>query len=153
GSLSNNAWLQEMPKPQSKMTWDNAVWISPQTAKDRHVTTGDMIEVEFKGRKVSGPVWIMPGHADQSITIHFGYGRTRSRRVGNGVGFNAYPVRPSDSLWHGTSASLRRASGGYAFATTQHTQTMEERDPFRAGTLTEYRQRPEFAHPEEKRVA
>ncbi|WP_035958733.1 TAT-variant-translocated molybdopterin oxidoreductase [Bryobacter aggregatus] len=153
GSLSNNAWLQEMPKPQNKMTWDNAVWISPKSAQHYGVTTGDVVELQFQGRKVKGPIWMLPGHADESLTVHFGYGRTRAGKVANGIGFNAYALRPSTDIGHGVGASLTRISSGYPFATTQHTQTMEERDPFRAATFDDYHQNPEFANPEEKHVA
>jgi molybdopterin-containing oxidoreductase family iron-sulfur binding subunit len=152
GAMSNNAWLQEMPKPQNKMTWDNAVWISPRSAERYGVTTGDVIELDLHGRKVDGPIWIMPGQVDETLTVHFGYGRTRAGRVADGVGFSAYLLRTASSLWRDTGARITRKRRGYEFATTQHTQTMEERDPFRAATYAEYRKDPEFARPEEKRV-
>jgi molybdopterin-containing oxidoreductase family iron-sulfur binding subunit len=152
GSWSNNAWLQEMPKPQNKMTWDNAVWISPKSAERYGVTTGDMVEIACSGRKVEGPVWVLPGHADESVTVHFGYGRTRVGRIGDKIGFNAYALRTSAGLWHSAGASITRRSRGYKFATTQHTQTMEERDPFRVASLAEYHRDPRFARPEEKIV-
>jgi MoCo/4Fe-4S cofactor protein with predicted Tat translocation signal len=153
GAMSNNAWLQEMPKPQSKMTWDNAVWISPNSAQHYGVTTGDVIQIQFGGNALEGPVWIMPGHADESLTVHLGYGRTRAGRVADGVGFNAYKLRTTGAPWQGSGARITRKSRGYTFATTQHTQTMEERDPFRAATLADYHKEPEFARPVEKRVA
>jgi molybdopterin-containing oxidoreductase family iron-sulfur binding subunit len=152
GAMSNNAWLQEMPKPQNKMTWDNAVWISPKSAEHYGVTTGDVIEIAVGGRKVNGPVWIMPGHADESITVHFGYGRTRAGKVANGIGFNAYAIRSSAAPWADTGAAITKKSSGYRFATTQHTQTMEERDPFRVATLAEYHANPQFANPPEDKV-
>jgi len=150
--MSNNAWLQEMPKPQNKMTWDNAVWISPRSAERYGVTTGDVVELDLHGRKVDGPVWIMPGQVDETLTVHFGYGRTRAGKVADGVGFSAYVLRTTNSLWRDTGATITRKRRGYEFATTQHTQTMEERDPFRAATYAAYRKEPEFARPEEKRV-
>lgn len=152
GAMSNNAWLQEMPKPQNKMTWDNAVWISPKSAEHYGVTTGDVIEIELRGRKVAGPVWIMPGQADESLTVHFGYGRTRAGKVADGIGFDAYSVRTASTLWQGTGVTITRKSSGYKFATTQHTQTMEERDPFRAATYAEFHKTPDFARPETKHV-
>ncbi len=152
GALANNAWLQEMPKPQNKMTWDNAVWISPKSAERYGVTTGDVVEIASGGRTVDGPVWILPGHADESITIHFGYGRTRAGRIADRVGFNAYALRAVNSVWHGGGAGITRKSRGYAFATTQHTQTMEERDPFRVASFAEYHRNPEFANPAENHV-
>ena len=147
GAMSNNAWLQEMPKPQNKMTWDNAVWISPKSREHYGVDTGDVVEIAVGGRKVDGPVWIMPGHADESITVHFGYGRTRAGKVADGVGFNAYALRTSASPWLDSACRSPESRDGYKFATTQHAQTMEERDPFRVATFAEYHQEPEFARP------
>jgi molybdopterin-containing oxidoreductase family iron-sulfur binding subunit len=152
GALSNNAWLQEMPKPQNKMTWDNAAWISPKSAQRYGLTTGDIVGITVRGRKVDGPVWIMPGHADESITVQFGYGRARAGRVGDDVGFNAYAIRDSAAPWSDTGVEISRTSRGYVFATTQHTQTMEERDPFRVATFAEYHKDPQFARPVEDRV-
>jgi molybdopterin-containing oxidoreductase family iron-sulfur binding subunit len=153
GAFSNNAWLQELPKPQNKMTWDNAVWISPKSAEHYGVETGDVVEIELSGRKVEGPVWVLPGHADESLTVHLGYGRTRAGKIGDNVGFDAYALSTTGARTHAAGASITRKRHGYKFANTQHTQTMEERDPFRVGTLAEYHQRPEFANPEAKRVA
>jgi len=153
GAMSNNAWLQEMPKPQNKMTWDNAVWFSPKSAQRYGVTSGDVIEIALGGRKVDGPVWIMPGHADESITVHFGYGRTRAGKVADGVGFNAYALRASTSPWLDAGVQITRKAHGHVFATTQHTQTMEERDPFRVATFASYHDNPQFANPEENRVS
>ena len=152
GTMSNNAWLQEMPKPQSKMTWDNAVWISPKSAGHHGVSNGDIVELVFGGRKVDGAVWIMPGQADESLTVHFGYGRTRAGKVADGVGFNAYALRRTDALWGGEGVGMTRKSRGYPFANTQNTQTMEERDPFRVATYEEFHKDPEFAHPPEEHV-
>lgn len=152
GALSNNAWLQETPKPQSKMTWDNAVWISPSSATHYNLAEGDVIEIDYRGERVRGPVWIMAAHADESITVQFGYGRTRAGSVGNGVGFDAYALRTSDALWRGMGVAFTRISRGYAFATPQRAQTMEERDPFRVATYAEYHRDPTFASPPDRQV-
>jgi MoCo/4Fe-4S cofactor protein with predicted Tat translocation signal len=152
GAMANNAWLQEMPKPQNKMTWDNAVWISPKSAERYGVTTGDIVEVDLHGSKVDGPVWIMPGQADESITIHLGYGRTRAGRVADGVGFDAYSLRTTRDLWQGAGAEITRKGRDYKFAKTQHTQTMEERDPFRAVSYTDFHTNPAFARPADEQV-
>ncbi len=152
GTLSNNAWLQEMPKPQNKMTWDNSVWISPSSGRRYGVVSGDVIEIVLRGRRVEGPVWIMPGHADESITVHFGYGRTRAGKIADGVGFDAYSIRHSSSPWQDAGIEIARKARVYTFATTQHTQTMEERDPFRIATFSEYHNHPDFARPPENHV-
>jgi molybdopterin-containing oxidoreductase family iron-sulfur binding subunit len=148
GADSNNGWLQELPKPPNKMTWENAVWISQATAQRLAIDTGDVVELALNGRKLQGAVWVQAGQADESAAIHFGYGRKRAGRVANGIGFNAYSVRDSKALWHGAGAEVKRISRGYSFATTQYTQNMEERDPFRVATIEEFRARPGFAQPE-----
>jgi MoCo/4Fe-4S cofactor protein with predicted Tat translocation signal len=151
GRFSNNAWLQELPKVQNKMTWNNAVWISPRTAQRYQVSTGDVVDLDAGGRQISGAIWIMPGHADDSVTVQFGYGRRRAGQVANGIGYNAYLLRASSAMGF-AGASLKRRSSGYHFATTQHTQTMEGRAPVRVATLAEYHQDPGFANPPEQRI-
>src|SRR5581483_2254946 len=125
GSFSNNGWLQELPKPQNKMTWDNAVWVSPSTAQKLNLNVEDMVTLKYQGRTLTAPVWIMPGHANDSATVHLGYGRTHIGHVGNDVEFNAYLLRTSAEPAGGFGLELQKASGHYVFATTQHTQTME----------------------------
>ncbi len=153
GTFSNNAWLQELPKPANKMTWENAVWVSRSTARRLGIDTGDVVEMSLGGRTLRGAAWVQPGQADESLAIHLGYGRTRAGRVGDRAGFNAYALRSSTALWQAAGADVKRISRGYPFATTQHTQTMEERDPFRVATIEEYHARPAFSRPEDQRVA
>jgi molybdopterin-containing oxidoreductase family iron-sulfur binding subunit len=149
GSFANNGWLQELPKPQSKMTWDNAVWVSPTTAQQRNLNTGDMVQLKYQGRSVTGPVWIMPGHANDSATVHLGFGRTFAGHVGNEVGFNAYLLRSSAEPDGGSGLELNKVRGSHEFATTQHTQTMEEGEPIRIATLDEYKKTPQFVDQKE----
>jgi len=153
GSFANNGWLQELPKPASKMTWDNAVWISPNTAQQHNLNTGDVVELKYQGRKVNGPIWIMPGHANDSVTVHLGFGRTFAGHVGNEVGFNAYLLRTAAEPNGGYGLELNKVGGGHDFATTQHTQTMEEGEPIRIGTLEEYKKAPQFVDKEEEQKA
>ena len=150
GSFANNGWLQELPKPQSKMTWDNAVWISPATAQQHNLNTGDMADLKYQNRKVTGPVWIMPGHAPDSVTVHLGFGRTYAGHVGNEVGFNAYLLRTAAEPNGGYGVELNKVSGSHEFATTQHTQTMEEGEPIRIATLEEYKKTPQFVDQQEE---
>ena len=144
GSFANNGWLQELPKPANKMTWDNAVWISPSTAQARGLNTEDVVELKYQGRTVRGPLWIMPGHANDSVTIHLGYGRTRAGEVGNEVGFNAYLLQTSAAPRGGPGLDIQKVSGTHHLATTQHTQTMEGTAPVRVATLEEYKKNPQF---------
>jgi len=146
GRYANNAWLQELPVPLTKVTWDNPVLVSPATARRLDLDTGDVVELELAGRKVLAHVWIQPGQADDSITVHLGYGRTRTGRVGRGRGFNASAIRTSDAMWIAAGASVKKTSRRVKLATTQHHQVMEHRDLVREATLAEFREQPEFAH-------
>jgi MoCo/4Fe-4S cofactor protein with predicted Tat translocation signal len=153
GSFANNGWLQELPKPQNKMTWDNAVWMSPTTATQHNLLTEDMVEVKYQGRTITGPVWIMPGQANDTVIVHLGYGRTMAGQVGNEIGFNAYLLRTSGEPDGGFGVELRKVGGHHTFATTQHTQTMETDEPVRVTTLEEYKKNPQFADAKEGQQA
>jgi MoCo/4Fe-4S cofactor protein with predicted Tat translocation signal len=143
GTYSNNGWMQELPKPQSKMTWDNVVTISPKNAMQMKVEKGDMLRVTVGGRSVVGPAWILPGHAEDSFTVHFGYGREGSGRVGNGIGYNAFLIQQHASGYV-ASGSVQKTGEHYRIANIQETQTMAGREPVRAEDLSEYREHPDF---------
>src|SRR5205807_3654771 len=89
GRFANNGWLQELPKPLTSLTWDNAALVSPATAHSLQLDNGDMVELAAGGKTVRAPVWIMPGHPEDAVTLHLGYGRTRAGRLGTGTGVNA----------------------------------------------------------------
>ncbi len=93
GRYANNIWLQELPRPMTKLTWDNAVFLSPATAKRLELKNQQHVEVRYENRSTQGSVWILPGHPDESISLDLGFGRTHSGRAGNGAGFNAYLLR------------------------------------------------------------
>jgi len=149
GQFANNGWLQELPKPHNKMTWDNAVWISPTTAQKLNLNTEDIVQLKYQGRTVTGGVWVMPGHANDSATIHFGYGRTHAGHVGTEIGFNAYLLRTSTEPDGGFGLELTKVSGSHNFANTQHTQTMEGRNMVRVAPLDEYKKNPQYVDEEE----
>ena len=86
GRFCNNGWLQETPKPVTKLMWDNAALLSPRLAERLDVHNEDVVELTFKGRSVHAPVWITPGQAENSVTLHLGYGRTAAGHVGSGQG-------------------------------------------------------------------
>ncbi len=144
GSYANNGWLQELSKPLTKLTWDNAALIAPATAQKLGVTTEDVVELTFRGRKVSAPVWVMPGQAEDCVTVHFGYGRTRGGRVANGAGFDAYALRESGALWAASGLHVTKTLRRAALATTQHHHSMEGRDPVRAVAAAAYLANPEI---------
>jgi MoCo/4Fe-4S cofactor protein with predicted Tat translocation signal len=156
GRFANNAWLQELPKPLTKLTWDNVAIISRATAEKlglqmRVGTKGgevvsDVVELVYKDRSVRAPIWILPGQPDDTVTVHLGYGRDRAGRVGNGAGYNAYAIRTSDAPWWGTGLDIRKTGDTYTLATTQLHHYLEGRDLVRSGSLEEYRSNPGFAH-------
>jgi molybdopterin-containing oxidoreductase family iron-sulfur binding subunit len=150
GQFSNNGWLQELPKPMNKLTWDNAVLIGPKMADRLAIKTLDVVELELNGKKVSGPVWIQAGHPDNSVTVTLGYGRKRAGRVGTAQGFDAYPLRTSAAPWIATGLTIRKTGATYGLASTQGYQWMDtpnddHRPLARHGTLEEYRQDRNFA--------
>jgi MoCo/4Fe-4S cofactor protein with predicted Tat translocation signal len=146
GRYANNGWLQELPRPLSKLTWDNAALVSPILAQREKLQNGDVVELNFRGRKLNAPVWVQPGQAEDSVTVHLGYGRTVAGRIGNNVGFNAYVLRTSDARWHGDGLTLRKTGAKHQFATTQHHFSIEGRDILRTGTLAEFVAKGELPH-------
>ena len=142
GSYANNGWLQELPKPLTKLTWDNAAMFAPADAARLGVTTEDVVELTLDGRKVRAPVWVLPGQAEGCVTVHFGYGRTRGGRVANGAGFDAYALRTTKALWIAEGVQVAKTLQRVTLASTQHHHSMEGRDLIRAVTAEEYRKDP-----------
>jgi MoCo/4Fe-4S cofactor protein with predicted Tat translocation signal len=153
GRGANNGWLQELPRSLTKLTWDNAVLMSPRTAERLGVGVGataggtentsagspaDVVEVRYQGRNVTGPAWVLPGQPDDVVTVHLGFGRTRAGRVGNGVGFDAYALRTSDAPWFGQGAEVVKTGDRVYLACTQDHWSMEGRAPVRSVTAEEY---------------
>ncbi|MBX9788997.1 MAG: TAT-variant-translocated molybdopterin oxidoreductase [Pirellulales bacterium] len=148
GRFANNGWLQELPKPLTKLTWDNAVLLSPTTAKELGVVNEQVVELEHGGRKVRGPVWILPGHADGCATVHLGYGRRAGGKVAKGAGFDAYPLWTSAepaAPWTVLGVTIRPTADRVALACTQTHSRMEGRHLARSASLAEYQRDPAFA--------
>ncbi|HEX8891375.1 MAG TPA: TAT-variant-translocated molybdopterin oxidoreductase [Pyrinomonadaceae bacterium] len=165
GRFANNGWLQELPKPMSKLTWDNVALLSPATAQRLGVTKkiggyggdiySDTVKITYANRSVVAPVWITPGQPDDVVTVHLGFGRRLAGRVGNGVGFDAYQIRTADSPWSGTGVTVAKTGDQYALAATQLHHLMENRDIVREKKLTDYLKEmddPEATHKEGEAV-
>ena len=90
---ANNTWLQEMPDPVTKLVWDNAAILSPATAKALGVESKDVVKIAVGRRSITAGVWVLPGQADNSIALTLGWGRKSAGRIGNGRGFDVYPLR------------------------------------------------------------
>ncbi|MDI9637738.1 4Fe-4S dicluster domain-containing protein [Geitlerinema splendidum] len=135
GRYANNGWLQELPHPTTKVTWDNPAMLSPATAERLGVKNTDTVEVTVGGRTMRLVAWIVPGLSDGTVALELGQGRATGGRLCVGTGFNTYAVRGSDAPYLATSGvSVRRASGSAAdrayagvVATTQDHHSMEGR--------------------------
>ena len=145
GRYANNAWLQELPRPLSKLTWDNVAMVSPNTAKSMGVTTGNVLQLESAGQSVDAPVWVQPGHADGCVSVTLGYGRSQLGEVANGVGFNAGILRASLETLSQTLTSAKATGARHELASTQHHFSMEGRDLIQFETLADYKTDPRKA--------
>ncbi len=157
GFYANNGWLQELPKPITKLTWENAAYVSPGTAKELGLVQGDRATLTVGGRSVTAPVVVVPGQADKAITVHFGYGRTKAGRVAvaGGGGFNAYALRTSAAPYFAGGLQVAKAGSNYKLAVTQmHFDLVgRKKDITPSGTYAEYLANEEFlkeGHKEEK---
>jgi MoCo/4Fe-4S cofactor protein with predicted Tat translocation signal len=134
GRYANNPWLQELPRPLTKLTWDNAVGLGPRLAADLGVRQGDHVQIEWDGRTLTGPVWILPGQPPGTVLVHLGYGRRRAGRVGDRIGYDAYRLRSHATPWVAAGAIVRAVEGHTELATTQVHHSMEGFDLVRTVT-------------------
>ena len=168
GRYSNVGWLQELPKPVTNLSWDNAAIVSGATLTKLGLEEDDIVELTVQGRKVNAPVIVAPGHPDNSVTVHLGYGRESAGRVGSGAGFNAYLIRTAASPFYAVG-SIKKLDGKWGVAITKsHFQdhrgerfgqpkghdnnsleadeAINERGIIRYATLDEYKANPGFAN-------
>lgn len=154
GRLNNNGWMQELPDPITKMTWENTILLSPATAKvlglavvnrENNRLTVPMVKIQLDGREIEGPAWIQPGQANNVIGLALGYGRTKSGRVGTGAGYDAFKLRSTKTGEIAVGAKLTATGKTHQLSTTQDHWAMEGRPIIREATLAEYRENPNFA--------
>jgi molybdopterin-containing oxidoreductase family iron-sulfur binding subunit len=140
GQVANNPWLQELPDPVSKVTWDNYVAIAPKYAEKLDLSEFDLVEVKTATHSVTLPVLIQPGQANGTISIALGYGRTKAGQAGTEVGKNAYPFLTFENGTFQTAAvaSISKVGGTYILAQTQSHHSIEGRNIIRETTLKEY---------------
>jgi MoCo/4Fe-4S cofactor protein with predicted Tat translocation signal len=135
GRFASNGWLQEMARPFTRLTWDNAAEIAPRTAERLGLAQGDVVALTLEGRRLRAPVWILPGQAEDCVTLRLGYGRWRAGPVGNGVGANAYALRTTHSDWSAGDIGIERTEAQHAFASEQHEGLMQGQALVRETTL------------------
>jgi molybdopterin-containing oxidoreductase family iron-sulfur binding subunit len=145
GRHANNAWLQELPDPITKITWDNAAYLSPRTAEALGVNSGDMVRLSKGNRAITVVAWVLPGQADFSVGLSLGWGREKAGNVGNGKGFDAYPLRAADALWFTDGVTLAKTGATYGLSQTQDHHRMEGRPIAVEATLARYQELPNFA--------
>jgi MoCo/4Fe-4S cofactor protein with predicted Tat translocation signal len=138
GRYANNGWLEELPRPFTKVTWDNPALVSPALAQRLQLSPGDMVELRFQDRSLTLPIWITPGQAESSVTVHLGLGRSHTGRVGKDAGFNGYALRESETLWSGPGLEMTKTGHNFPLATTQGSHNVEGRDIIRNTTLAEF---------------
>ncbi|MFO7798321.1 TAT-variant-translocated molybdopterin oxidoreductase [Rhodohalobacter sp.] len=152
GRFANNGWLQELPEPMTKITWDNVALMSPSTAEslglppEQSFKSNDVptVRISAGDATIEIAAWVLPGHADNSITLTAGYGRNNLGRVADGVGVDVYPLRTSEAMFN-QPASVERTGSVYEIACVQDHNNIEGRDMVREATLEEYRENPDFA--------
>ncbi|MBL6704590.1 MAG: TAT-variant-translocated molybdopterin oxidoreductase [Planctomycetaceae bacterium] len=170
GRFSNNAWLQELPEPLSKLTWDNAALLSPTTAREHDIEHGDVVRIGSDGRSVEAPVYILPGQAENSIGLQLGYGRTAAGTVAGHVAHNIDPVgvnvstlRSIEHIHFENGVTITSTGRRHEFATTQEHFAIDRvgleeisgrvGDLVREGTVDEYAEHPDFAHHGHEEIA
>jgi molybdopterin-containing oxidoreductase family iron-sulfur binding subunit len=165
GRFANNGWLQESPHPISKVTWDNYAAISITTAKQLSLENDDVIEINVNDRTLAIPVFIQPGHTDNSITIETGYGRTNSGSVAEGAGFNANRIFYSNSgltPWLYEGATVKKLTDTYKLVVAQTIYDFTEEDKkdlpekrgiIREGTVEQYLNDPHFLNDREDQIS
>ncbi len=145
GSLTNNAWLLELPDPITKLTWENALLVSPGTASELGVATEDIVEVRLRGHSVIAPVFVAPGHADDTVSLSLGYGRSGAEALAKDLGVNAYALRTARAARFDVGVTIERRPGKHPLASTQEHWSMAGRDLVRGALLETYKKDPKFA--------
>ena len=124
GRFANSVWMQELPHPITKLTWENAAMLSEATAAGLGLEDGDVVEITYRDRHIQAPILRVPGHVDDSVTLPLGYGRTGAETVAVGVGFNAGALRVSEAPWYDRGVTLAKTGRRVEFSITQDHWTM-----------------------------
>jgi molybdopterin-containing oxidoreductase family iron-sulfur binding subunit len=139
GRFANNAWLQELPRPLTRLVWDNALLVSAATARELGLESGDVVRLAADGRSLEAPAWIAPGQADGVVTLALGYGRRTAGTLGSGVGCDAYALRTSAAPWRHSGVSVTPSGARHALATVQKHPEQEGRNLARVATFERFK--------------
>lgn len=159
GRFSNNGWLQELPHPVSKVTWDNYAAISEKSAKALSIKNNDLVEIKFENKKITLPAILQPGVADNFIAVESGYGRKNSGIIAEEAGVNVQPFYAAsgnvNSPWILTNVSVSKVAGSHNVVSTQDHQNFDDtltkdahikRDIIQEGTVLQFLKNPDFLH-------
>ncbi len=139
GRFANNAWLQELPRPLTRLVWENAALLAARTAQELALEAGDVVQLEAGGRSLRAPVWIVPGHAEGVFTLSLGYGRRQAGALGTGVGCDAYALRTSTAPWRLGGVRVEKTGARQALATVQKHPEQEHRNLARVATFERFK--------------
>ncbi|MDG2053193.1 MAG: TAT-variant-translocated molybdopterin oxidoreductase [Phycisphaerales bacterium] len=156
GRYANNGWLQELPDPLTRLTWDNALLISPWLAKEKGLAEGTMVKITANGASMTAPVIVQPGQARHVVSISLGYGRSFPGRISTDAGFNAYPLRTTKNMWSVPNVTVESLNETYPLARVQNHYALDsvggkgeqQRIPmfYRETELADYQAHPNFAN-------
>ncbi|MER8630990.1 TAT-variant-translocated molybdopterin oxidoreductase [Mesorhizobium opportunistum] len=144
GRNANSSWLQELPRPLSKLVWGNAALISPATAERLGLKNGQAVNLARNGRDIDAPVWITPGQPDETVTLSLGFGRKIGSVAALAGGYDAFALRTADAPWSADGLVLTARDGSARVVTTQHHQAMEGRAIVRHATLDAFKRNSHF---------
>ncbi|VVM05657.1 Tetrathionate reductase subunit B [Methylacidimicrobium cyclopophantes] len=157
GRYANNGWLQELPDFITKLTWDNAVLLGPETARKLGIAPGggdsrraEIVVLEAEGRRLEAAALVVPGHAENSLSLALGYGRSFGGRVAQGHGFNAYLLRSRDTLRYSPGVRISQTGKSYPIAQSQLHGDPGDRGLVREASLAHFRAVPDFAKKEDE---
>jgi molybdopterin-containing oxidoreductase family iron-sulfur binding subunit len=137
GRFANDGWLQELPDPLTKLTWDNPALVSPKTAETLDLANEELVRLDYAGRSLELPVWILPGMADGVLALTLGYGRRRAGRIGSEVGFDTFKVRASTAPGFDSGVRVTKLGRTHPLSATQDHGSMEGRPLVRESTVAE----------------
>jgi MoCo/4Fe-4S cofactor protein with predicted Tat translocation signal len=149
GRYADNPWLLEMARSFTRLTWDNAALLAPDTTKRLGLNTHDVVEIAIGDTKLKAPVFVLPGQAPDCVTLPLGWGR-KAGGLGTGAGFDAYRARIAENAWTADISSIRKTGETYRLATTQGQDRVLGRDLVREGTLQQFNDDPQSLKKERK---
>ena len=141
GRYADNAWLLEMARPFTRLTWDNAALMAPSTAERLGLSNEDVVEISVNDRKLKAPIFVLPGQGQDCVTLPLGWGRAVGG-LGAGIGFDAYRLRTASAPWTVSITSITKTGETYRLATTQRQDQVEGRDLIREADLDRFNSDP-----------